>query len=152
MVTRHPDKQARLDAILEHTAETLGDIAPLVLARFYHRHPDARQAFRDHGYDKVERLEREMVDSALYCLMLWYERPSEIEILLSEAVPHHQYLNIPATFFSGLQEAVLDVIGSALDATDVAARELIAELKQQLVAVIAAASEPPALGKICYST
>ncbi|MFA5493955.1 MAG: hypothetical protein WC247_04185 [Porticoccaceae bacterium] len=136
-----PAKLAQLEEILERAAERLGDITAPVLALFYVRYPGARQAFVDHGCGYTERLEHGMVDSALYCLMTWFERPLEVEIVFADTVPHHQLLDIPVAYFAGLQEAVVDVIGQAVDAGDSESLALLAELKREILALIDKYSE-----------
>lgn len=123
-------KQSQLDSILERAAEQLGDITPAVFALYYQRYPQAKALFALHGCGYTERLESGMVDSALYCLMVWLERPVEIEILLAEAVIHHETLNIPVALFAGLQEALVEVVATVADSP--LEHSLLAELKQQL--------------------
>ncbi|KJS07972.1 MAG: hypothetical protein VR73_07550 [Gammaproteobacteria bacterium BRH_c0] len=131
-----PAKQALLETILEAAADKLGDITPATLALYYSRYPQARQLFVEHGCGYTRRLELEMVDSALYCLMIWFERPLEVEIIYADAVPHHELLNIPAAFFAGLQAALVDVIAGTVAETDSNARAFLAQLKNQLTALI----------------
>lgn len=131
-----PAKLEQLEKILERAAERLGDVTADVLALYYARYPGARQAFIEHGCGYTERLEHGMVDSALYCLMTWFERPLEVEIVFVDTVPHHQLLNIPLAYFSGLQEAVVDVIGQTVDDGDSESLALLAELKHDLLTLI----------------
>lgn len=131
-----PARQALLETILEAAADKLGDITPATLALYYSRYPEARQSFVEHGCGYTQRLELEMVDSALYCLMIWFERPLEVEIIYSDAVPHHELLKIPVVFFAGLQEALVDVIDGTLADTDTAAKAFLAQVKNQLVTLI----------------
>lgn len=130
------EKQARLEAILESAAEALGDITPAVMALYYRRHPDARQSFVEHGCGYTARLETGMVDSALYCLMTWFERPLEIEVTLADTVPHHGVLNIAIDHLVGLQEAVVAVIAGTLDEGDQESRVLLDEVKEALISRI----------------
>lgn len=134
--TSDPARQVRLETILEAAADKLGDITPATLELYYSRYPEARRAFVEHGCGYTQRLELEMVDSALYCLMIWFERPLEVEIIYSDAVPHHELLNIPATFFAGLQEALVDVIDRTVADTDSEAKAFLAQLKNQLITLI----------------
>lgn len=134
--TSDPVRQARLESILATAADELGDITPATLALYYSRYPEARQSFVEHGCGYTQRLELEMVDSALYCLMIWFERPLEVEIIYTDAVPHHELLNIPVALFAGLQEALVDVIDSTVAATHTEAKTFLAELKTQLLSVI----------------
>jgi hypothetical protein len=131
-----PASQALLEQILERAAEVLGDITPATLELYYARYPLARQAFVEHGCGYTQRLELEMVDSALYCLMIWFVRPLEVDIIYSDAVPHHELLNIPAAFFAGLQEALVDVIDQTLASTDSESKTLLAQMKNQMISLI----------------
>ena len=87
ILTETVDEQALLDAILERAAEELGDITPLVLDRFYARFPEARDRFEALWPGNAGALEGDMVERALYCIMMWIEARSEIEIMLRESVP-----------------------------------------------------------------
>ncbi|HLS98682.1 MAG TPA: hypothetical protein VK018_08135 [Porticoccaceae bacterium] len=131
-----PGQQARLETILEAAAEALGDITPAVMALYYQRYPAARQSFVEHGCGYTARLEAGMVDSALYCLMTWFERPLEIDVTLADTVPHHAVLNIPIDYFVGLQEAVVDVIAGTLEPGDSSSCALLEELRAALVSRI----------------
>ena len=131
-----PASQALLEQILESAAEMLGDITPATLELYYARYPLARQAFVEHGCGYTQRLELEMVDSALYCLMIWFARPLEVDIIYSDAVPHHELLNIPAEFFVGLQEALVDVIDQTVASADWESKTLLAQMKCQMISLI----------------
>ena len=133
-------KLPRLEMILERAATELGDINPLVLKHYYAKYPEAKERFVHHGINNVERLENEMVESALYCLMIFFERPSEIEILLGEMVPHHEFLEIPLSFFTGLMESVFEVIERTVPPEEEQSREILRDLKRQLVSAIEQAS------------
>ncbi len=109
------EMEVRLDRALEIAAEAVGDIVPPAIALFYSRFPDAQVSFEHHGLGKREKLEREMADNALYCLMTWPVRKSEVQILLFGSIPHHQdTLGVSADWYGGLIEAVIDVIATSL--------------------------------------
>ncbi len=108
-------EQALVEATLHRAADQLGDITRPVIDLYYARHPDARAQFQLHDQHKPERLEGEMVEQAVYCLMRWYERPGEIEIVLVTTIPHHiETLGISAEHFTNLMEAVFDTIGATI--------------------------------------
>src|SRR5690606_10585603 len=117
-------------------AETLGDITAAVMALYGQRYPAARRSVVEHGCGYTARLEGGMVDSALYCLMTWFERPLEIDVTLADTVPHHAVLNIPIDYFVGLQEAVVDVIAGTLEPGDSSSCAFLEELRAALVSRI----------------
>jgi len=111
------EKQDIVNAILERAAEQVGDITGPVLERFYQECPEAHQLFKLLFPLDPCRLEAEMVEQSLYCIMHWYTSPDEIEIILLESVPHHaQTLNISATVFKSLLHATTEVIRSTIPA------------------------------------
>lgn len=111
-------EQALVEKTLERSANQLGDITRPVFDLFYARWPNARAQFKLHDQNKPERLEGEMVEQAVYCLMRWYERPGEIEIILVTTIPHHiESLGISAEDFTNLFEAVFDTIGGTIPST-----------------------------------
>ena len=106
---------AHLERALEIAADVVGDIVPPAMALFYERFPQARASFEHHGVGATEKLEREMVDNALYCLMTWPLRKSEVQILLYGSIPHHKNtLEVSEQWYLGLIDAVVDVITGAL--------------------------------------
>lgn len=108
-------KKALLDVSLERAAEQLGDITPHVMEAYYRRHPEARRRFEDLASGERGALEQQMVDQALYCLMVWVESPLQIEIILNTTVPHHmQTLDIPSHLFSELIAATCATIVSTI--------------------------------------
>jgi hypothetical protein len=133
--TRHDNqiKQQQVEQLLERASENLGDLTPRVLAEYYRRYPQAREAFAQNGFSRADRLEEDMVNSAVYCLMTWFERPVEVEITMRDSIPLHQFRNIPIDYVTGLQEVVCDVIAAALPNANDAEKALLAELKQSLV-------------------
>lgn len=110
-----PETEAHLERALEIVADAVGDIVPPVMALFYSRFPDALASFEHHGLGKREKLEREMVDNALYCLMTWPVRKSEVQILIYGSIPHHKdTLSVSEHWYQGLIAAVVDVVSGAL--------------------------------------
>lgn len=103
-----------VEAALEHAAEVLGDVTPLVMAEFFARFPEAEASFAHHSPHDPAKLEAEMVENALYCLMTWCERRSEVEIILQTSAPHHSdTLQVPSGWYSGLIVATADVLARA---------------------------------------
>ena len=104
-------KLALVEKSLERTADQLGDITNAVISRYYALHPDARASFAEHGLGNAVKLETEMVDSVLYCLMNWIDRPEEIRIMFGSTVPHHEEtLHVHIDWFSGLVDAAVQII------------------------------------------
>lgn len=100
-----------IDSILERVGDTLGDITAQVMARYYAAMPQAIERFEFHQPVRREKLEGEMVEQALYCLMRWHSDRSEIEIILSTTVPHHLFaLDIPLALFTGMMDAVCETV------------------------------------------
>jgi hypothetical protein len=134
------DQLERLEESLERAAEALGDLTAPVLARFYAHHPQARAAFAHHGGDRQARLEADMVETALYCAMGWFERRAEIQIVLAGATPHHQEtLAVPLAWYLGLIEALVAVIVETIPPDAAAERAVWAEIAAGLTDTIHAA-------------
>ncbi len=129
---------ALLESGLARAADALGDITPGVMARFNARYPAARERFAALcSATGPERLEGEMVEQALYCLMRWLESPQEIEIILYGSVPHHAAtLDVPPAMFTGLMEAVCDEIIATIPADEADELRLWEGLRADLVALI----------------
>ena len=103
------------ESVLELAAEELGDITQPVMDVYYEKFPEAIASFKEHGLDNVARLEATMVETVVYTLMTWFERPVEIEIMLRESVPHHMHvLKIPMNIFYGLVDCTMDIIESVV--------------------------------------
>lgn len=133
------ERQARIEAALEHAAAVLGDVIPLIMAEFYRLHPEARESFAYHAPDQPDRLEAEMVDNALYCLMTWCERRAEVEIILQTSAPHHaDTLHVPVAWYAGLLDAAVSVLGAT--ARDAAEAALWQDLRAELHAAVLAAA------------
>ncbi|MGB7412099.1 MAG: hypothetical protein WA910_13205 [Sphingopyxis granuli] len=122
-----------LDRSLTRAADAIGDITPVVMARYYARHPDAAASFERHGMGRTSALEHEMVDNCLYCLMYCLERPTEIEILLENSVPHHQFtLQVSFDWYRGLVDATIDVIAESVPADAADERQVWDEIRSVL--------------------
>lgn len=134
------EKLSVVDRILENVADQLGDISPLVLDRFHRDHPEAKALFSHHGGSRTTQLENDMVESAVYCLMIWFESPAEIEVMFSNTVPHHELLKIPAELFSSLLETTHNVIEKTIPERDQPSQRVWAELKRTLVELAKASS------------
>jgi len=144
---RHPpartseEKLALLDVSLMRAAEQLGDITDPVMARFYDRHPDALASFEKHGLGDRHKLEGQMVENTLFCLMNWLERPREIEIIFYGSVPHHEEtLGVKSAWYGAMIDAAIDVIAATIEPGNAAEQALWAELRQGLSGAIRVAS------------
>lgn len=125
------------EAALEHAAEVLGDVTPLIMAEFFARYPEAEASFAHHSPHNPAKLESEMVGNALYCLMTWCERRAEVDIILQTSAPHHNdTLKVPYGWYSGLIAATADVLARASRDEDERAlwRGISAELQEAVAA------------------
>jgi hypothetical protein len=127
------DKQTLLYTALEKAAEKLGDITPTVMEKYYQRYPEALPHFDRLGFGNLDRLERSMVDSALYCLMYWFERPDEIELVLQGAGTQHNDVKVPQALVVGLLDTTFDTIRSVIPDGDDATLRVCHELQSNLV-------------------
>ena len=134
------EKQAILEEILYRAADETGDLTPVVMKRFYEGFPESRSLFEHHGGKNCRRMEADMVESALYSLMTWYESPAEIEIMFGHTIPHHELLNIPVDIFDGLLTITLAVIEESLDPTNRDHREVWRELEISLHGLVKSSS------------
>ncbi len=133
-----PDKVTCVESILTRAADSLNDVTPLVMALYYQRFPEAQAHFQTHSPCDHARLEGEMVERSLYCLMNWVESPGEVEILLLGSVPHHgDTLRIPPDFYQGLLTATADVIGQTIPPDNRDEREVWEHVCRELGEVIA---------------
>jgi len=127
------EKRSLLEASLERAAEAVGDITQPVMELFYRRFPEAGKSFEELWPGNRDKLEAEMVERALYCLMYWFQSPGEIEILLSGSVMHHNdTLKVPPEWYSGLIEATAEVIVATIPADQAGERAVWEELRRNL--------------------
>lgn len=128
-----PQKQALLDAVVSRAAENLGDITEKVFDAYYQHYPEARGPFEEHSNGRRRRLEGEMVEQVLYCLLTWYERPGEIEVILLNSVPHHNnVLKVRPEWYGALIEVTCDIIGATIPASEIDEGEVWSEVKAEL--------------------
>jgi len=132
-------RKALLEASLERAAADVGDITPHVLRRLHERHPDARPRFVALGADKADRLEHDMVEQALFCLMDWFDNRSSIEIVLAHSAPHHiETLGVSEAMFAGLITAVCETISATIPAYAPDEAAVWRDLEADMLATIAA--------------
>ena len=137
MSTPDTVRMALLETVLTRTAETLGDPTVPAMELFYSRHPETRAAFEHHGLGKRERLEAEMVDTVLYCVMTWLERPIEVAIMLYGSVPHHNdTLHVRVDWYTGLLNSVIDVIVDTIPPSAADEAALMEEIREGLAGAI----------------
>jgi len=116
---------------LEFTAEKIGDLHLPVLEEYHRRLPGAKAQLSRH--DNSGQLEHTMVEQALYCLMTWFERPMEVEIVLRDTVPHHiQTLDVPFPYLEELINALVCVVAEAVPPTAEAERATLYKLHKEL--------------------
>lgn len=128
------DKYALVLRSLERAAEALGDITAPVYALYYERCPEALAKFVEHRPHGRERLEGEMVEQALYCLMEWFSSPGEIEIVLITTIPHHiETLGVSCELFAKLITAVHDIVTETIPADAEEERAVWRELHAELI-------------------
>jgi len=127
-------KRELLDASLERAAEQLGDITPHVMERYYAKLPGARERFEHFQPDNRQRLEGQMVEQVLYCLMEWYECPGEIEFILLNTIPHHiDTLGIAPEHFAELLLLVCDTIAGTIPVDQPDERAVLAGLRATML-------------------
>ncbi len=135
-------KLAIVETSLERAAEQLGDISTPVMERYYLAFPDAQTSFEEHGLGNTAGLEAEMLDSVLYCLMNWLDRPEEIRIMFGSTVPHHEdALHVRYEWFSGLVAAAYDIIVETIPHDQAGELEVWQEIGTELQRTIAEARD-----------
>jgi len=134
------ERSVLLDAILMRAADQLGDLTGPVMQRFYQDFPEAMAAFEYHGLGKRERLEAEMVETALYSVMTWVERPVEVSIMLYGSVPHHRNtLHVRPEWYRGLLNALVGLLAETIPAEAATEKQLLSEIHAGLLEAIAEA-------------
>lgn len=121
-----------MEQVLEYAAENVGDVTPIIIERYYKRYPEGKEAFKDHGFDRHMQVAQEMVDSALYCVMSWIERPREIKSIISDTVPHHRSLKIPDELLESLLDVTYEVLNSGLPTSAEKEKLLLANTVEDL--------------------
>lgn len=135
-------RQSLLETTLTRASDLLGDVTPLVMALYYKRFPEALEHFEYHGMGETKRLEGDMVEQALYCLLDYLTMQGAIEIVLLGTVPHHiQTLKIPIELFDGLLDCLCDVIADTIPADNTDERRVLEDLRASLKALIARGGE-----------
>ena len=120
------------ESSLENAAEVLGDITPIVLDQFFKECPEAEAIFRTHGMGAKESLQASMVDWGLYCLMNWFERKQEIEIILFDAAKQHDFLKLDPKLTINLFNTLIDVIESTVAEDQIETKRLWSQIKKEL--------------------
>ena len=116
---------------LEFAAEKIGDLHLPVLEKYHLRLPGAKAELERHG--NSEELEHSMVEQALYCLMTWFERPAEVQIVLQDTVPHHiNTLKVPMRYLEELMNVLIDVVAEALPVTAEAEITTLQKLREEI--------------------
>lgn len=129
-----------LENCLHWAAEAVGDVTGAALRRFYQHFPEAERAFEAHGRDDRAKLEGQMVETALFCLMTWPEEPFQVVSLLTSSVPHHQgTLNVHVAWYQGLIAAVLDTIASSVPTEAEAELAVCNQIRRELLGAVWAA-------------
>ena len=78
-----------------------------------------------------------MIENSVFCMMYWLSDPGTIEILLTGSVPHHNdTLDVPPEWYSGLLEAVAEVVSSVIPADEVEERAAMDEVRSDLARLI----------------
>jgi len=129
--------QAAIEARLERAAQVLGDLTAPVMGEYYRRFPDARASFAHHAPHGPERLEAEMVGNTLYYVMSWFQSPAEARIYFDTSVPHHRVaLDVPAEWFRGLIDTLIDVVEGAVPALNTTEQQAWDEMRSALVGLV----------------
>ena len=111
MNSSNPKRQALILHGLERASNEIGDITAPVLDAFFKLYPNCKSRFVELAFERVESLQARMVETTLYVLMHYFERPAEMVVLLWDTVPHHQdTLRVLPVWYSGLIHSTIDVI------------------------------------------
>ncbi|MFA5632615.1 MAG: hypothetical protein WC997_13985 [Porticoccaceae bacterium] len=110
------EKMEIVEKILSRAADQLGDVTTPSMENYYRRFPDAGAAFENHSrHGDRAQLEGLMIENSLYCLMYWFESPSEIKIMLEDSVPHHdETLHVTPEWYKELIDATAEVIATTI--------------------------------------
>jgi len=115
----------------------VGDITEPVLMRYYQHCPEAKALFAELGRGNPAEIEGQMVESILYCFMVWFKSPGEIRILLSGSAIHHlSTLGITLEGFTQLLLSAWEVITASIPPENQIELEIWAELRAELLAII----------------
>ncbi|HET6538546.1 MAG TPA: hypothetical protein VFG34_10610 [Sphingopyxis sp.] len=130
------EKLEWLEKSLMRAVDVIGDITPIVMARYYAEYPDAVASFERHGAGNRAQLEGLMIENAIYCLTQYIEQPSDIQILLSSSVPHHHFmLGVPTSRYQGLVDATIQTILDGIPPEAASERLVLAEIQDGLGAL-----------------
>ncbi len=136
-------KVALLEQGLVRAAEVVGDLREPTFARYYARFPGAREEFVRLGLGQTDHLEAMMIDNCLYCIMTFPESPVEVQIVLLGSIPHHAgTLDVSALHYTGLLDAMLDVLVETVPAGAGDELALWAEIRSGLHAMIDKSAAP----------
>jgi hypothetical protein len=113
--TQPVDKSATIESILMRAAEQIGDVTAPAMQAFYRIHPEAEAIFESLSQGWRCRLEGQMIENTLYCLMRWFEAQGEITIMLLESVPHHdETLRVPADWYRDLIDVTAEIVATTI--------------------------------------
>lgn len=136
MTTSLPNLQL-IEEIFLRASEQLGDVTPHVMDLYYRAHPEVLECFERLSYGKRAQLEGIMVENSVYCLMRWFEDPSEVEILLScSAVHHEETLKLSPVLYLDFIDATAAVIASTIPDASISHHAVLREACGGLHAVV----------------
>jgi len=140
-------KLSLMDEVLMRASEQLGDITPHVMAVYYRSHPEALAHFERLAFGKRAQLEGIMVENSVYCLMKWLEERSEVEILLSGSLIHHEEtLKLPPDLYMDFIDATAAVVSATIPKECASQHAVLYEVCGELRSIVdsAAARRLPA--------
>ena len=103
---------ALIHQTLEYVAETVADLTPLVYARYFSIHPEARELF---GNDDDDSLKGEMLSRLVLQIMEYAEGHSDPDIIVSWASDHMGYgvsLTMFPAMFKSVKETLIEAAGT----------------------------------------
>jgi hypothetical protein len=131
------DKPAIIESILMRAAGQIGDVTAPAMEAFYRLHPEAIASFESLSRGWRCRLEGQMIENTLYCLMRWFEAQGEITIMLLESVPHHdETLHVPADWYHDLIDVTAEVIATTIPVANTEETSVWREVRNDLRRVI----------------